>query len=188
MRKFNIYRSRKKSIYNGKEKYFFFFFFRLYITVQVSVFLYACSLNQEPEFSFCECVGYIKHQLQITCNGCTANAKDWGTVYMPNGFEIINDNPQKGDLIVITPAVGSYWSDSEKFLNFGHIGIIESIKIEASNYTIITRGALQDGTKNECGCNNVENKTFTLPISYRDKIRILRKENPYFCYSYKIGN
>ncbi|MDR2533390.1 MAG: fibronectin type III domain-containing protein [Tannerellaceae bacterium] len=133
----------------------------------------------------CQCVAYIKHQLQITTS--TANALDWGTVYKPNGFQLVSGNPQKGDLIVITPAVGSYWANTAAFKEYGHIAIIHEVEIlDNSNLKMILRGANQgnNGVWDDCGCPNVKDVSFTLPANLRDKIRVYRKHNPYLCYKY----
>ncbi len=131
----------------------------------------------------CECVGYVKNQLAITCTGCTANAKDWGLTYFPEGFSLVLENPQIGDLLVITPAVGQHWSNSPAFLAYGHIGIVETFSVLPNgNLSIGIRGANQGGSQYDCGCSNVNLRTFILPIGLRQHIRVLRKVNPYVCF------
>lgn len=135
----------------------------------------------------CQCVAYVKHQLQITTG--TANAKDWGVSYYPSGFVLITGAIQVGDLIVITPDVGSYWATSSGFLNYGHIGIVQTINILQNNSLEIgVRGANQgsNGIWDECGCPNVKISTFTLPSNFRNKIRIYRKVNPYLCFQIPV--
>jgi hypothetical protein len=130
----------------------------------------------------CQCVAYVKHQLQITTS--TANAKDWGVTYFPAGFQLINSTPQIGDLIVLTPGVGSYFSSSSVFLTYGHIGIIQTIEVQQNNALKIgIKAANQGGKDNDCGCPNVNVVTFTLPNTLRDQIRVYRKTNPYLCFT-----
>lgn len=127
----------------------------------------------------CQCVKYVKSILGI--NTATANAKDWGVSYTPAGYSLVNGQPQVKDIIVLTPDLGSVWSTTNAFLDYGHIAIVSTISVASNgDYNLKIRGSNQGAGSIDCECNNVSEKSFTLPVNKFSTVRFYRKSYPVF--------
>lgn len=130
--------------------------------------------NEQGGVKKCECVAYVKNELNISTP--TADAHNWGLTYTPSGYFAVNA-PQVGDLIVMT----SYYQTNS---NVGHIAIVKTVVFINNNYILTIHGANQGGSLIECGCNNVSDwENLMIPsVDITDgKVRFYRKTS----YVYK---
>lgn len=112
----------------------------------------------------CTCVEYVKAYFGIT--EAVGNAKDMGTWLINHGFSQVS-SPQAGVVAVMQP--GFPGADA----TYGHVGIIDSVSDQGSNWKITLRGANQSSGSafSEFGCSNVRNTSWSAYSKTNTKIK-----------------
>lgn len=112
----------------------------------------------------CTCVDYVKAYFGITES--IGQAKNMGAWLINHGFKQVS-SPQVGAVAVMQPGFpGAHPSD-------GHVGIIDSVSDQGSNWKITLRGANQTSGSvfSEFGCSNVRNTSWSAYSKSNTKIK-----------------
>jgi surface antigen len=148
-----------------------------YLTLFTLLLLASCT-KDDIDYSYCQCVEYVKNELGIPSTTGTADAWAWGLNILPNGF-YATTQPQAGDILVMAK---NYNGAS---LLYGHIAIVKQCFTNSEGYTVIIQGANHklENEYEQCGCINVSEleKAITYDDITSQKAKFFRNDN----FSYK---